>query len=94
MNCFRRLTLHAATGWTDTSIRRLRNVYVAAFVTVIEVEVAPLLHNKVPVKLLAVNNELPQLFVTVTVGADGIAFGAEAPLPLALVQPFADWVTV
>ena len=56
--------------------------------------VAPLLHNNEPVKLLAVKSELPQLFVTVTVGAGGITFGAEVPLPLALVQPFADCVTV
>ena len=35
--------------------------------------VAPLLHNKEPVNNVAVNVELPQLFTTVTPGADGIA---------------------
>ncbi len=33
--------------------------------------VAPLLHNKDPVKEPAVNTELPQLFTTLTVGAGG-----------------------
>ena len=63
-------------------------VYVAASVTVIEGVVAPLLHNKVPVKSVAVNTELPQLLTTVTVGAGGIATGADVPLPAALVHPF------
>ena len=54
----------------------------------IELPVAPLLHNSVPVKLLAVSVELPQPFTTVTVGADGPAFGADVPEPLALAQPF------
>ena len=47
-------------------------VYVPAVVTVIDEVVAPLLHNKEPVKDVAVNVELPQLFSTVTMGADGI----------------------
>jgi len=47
-------------------------VYVAALVTVIVGVVAPLLHSSVPVKLLAVKSELPQLLVTVTVGAVGV----------------------
>ena len=51
--------------------------------------VAPLLHNNVPVYPVAVNTELPQLFATVTVGAAGIAFGADIALPAALVHPFA-----
>ena len=63
-------------------------VYVAALATVIELVVAPLLHNNEPVKLPAVNNELPQLFTTDTDGADGITFGADVPLPLALMHPF------
>ena len=33
--------------------------------------VSPVLHNNVPVNDPAVNTELPQLFVTVTVGVDG-----------------------
>ena len=41
-----------------------------------DVVVAPLLHNKVPVVPLAVNTELPQLLTTVTVGVAGVAFGA------------------
>jgi hypothetical protein len=47
---------------------------VAASVTFIDVVVAPLLHNNDPVKLEAVNEELAQLFATVTVGAEGIEF--------------------
>jgi hypothetical protein len=63
-------------------------VYVPATATVIEVEVAPLLHNKVPVNPEAVNKELPQLFATEIVGAGGVVFGAAVPLPVGLVQPF------
>ena len=55
--------------------------------------VAPLLHNKEPVKDVAVNIELPQLSTTDTVGAAGIAFGAATPLPEGLVQPFTICVT-
>jgi hypothetical protein len=69
-------------------------VYAAAFVTVIEVAVALLLHNIDPVILPAVNTELPQLLTTVTVGAVGIATGADDPLPVGLVQPFTVCVTV
>ena len=43
-------------------------VYVPAVVTVIDEVVAPLLHNKEPVKSEAVSTELPQLLTTVTVG--------------------------
>ena len=45
-------------------------MYVPGFVTVIEELVAPLFHNKVPEIDSAVNTELPQLFTTVTTGAD------------------------
>jgi len=45
-------------------------VYVPGFITVIEELVAPLLHNKVPEIDSTVNTELPQLFTTVTNGAD------------------------
>lgn len=69
-------------------------VYVAELVTVIEVVVALLLQNNDPVKLLAVNTELPQLFTTETVGADGIVFGADVPVPAALIHPFIVCVTV
>jgi hypothetical protein len=69
-------------------------VYVAAFVTVMEEVVALLLHNNVPVKFPAVNTELPQLFATVTVGADGIVLGAATPLPVKLTHPFTVCVTV
>jgi len=61
---------------------------------VIDEVVAPLLHNKEPVKDVAVNIELPQVFTTVTTGADGIAFGAVTPLPEGLVHPFTVCVTV
>lgn len=45
-------------------------VYVPAVVTVIELVVAPVLHNNEPVPV-AVNTELPQLLVTETVGDEG-----------------------
>ena len=54
----------------------------------IDGEVAPLLHNKEPVKDPAVNTELPQLLTTDTLGADGVCFGAAIPLPEVLVHPF------
>ena len=51
----------------------------------IDAVVAPVDHNNpVPV---ALKTELPQLFVTVTIGADGIANGAAMPDPVALVHP-------
>jgi hypothetical protein len=50
--------------------------------------VSPVFHNNVPVKLDAVNTELPQLFTVVILGAGGIALGALTPLPAALVHPF------
>jgi hypothetical protein len=54
-----------------------------------EVPVAPLLHNKEPVKSEAVSNELPQSLVTVTVGVDTAEFiGSAKPDPAALVHPF------
>jgi energy-converting hydrogenase Eha subunit G len=59
--------------------------------TVIEVDVAPLLHNNEPVKSEAVNTELPQLSVTVIVGVATTEFtGAAVALPGVLVQPFTD----
>ena len=57
-------------------------------------DVAELLHSNDPVKLPAVNTELPQLLTTDTVGADGITLGADVPLPAALVHPFTFCVTV
>ncbi len=62
--------------------------------TVMELVVAPLLHNNGPVKLVAVKTELPQLFSTITTGAGGIVMGAEVPLPVALVHPLTVCVTV
>jgi hypothetical protein len=57
-------------------------VYVPAVVTVIDGVVSPVLHNKAPVKLDAVSNEVPlQLSVTVTVGAFGGLPGLATPLP-------------
>ena len=55
--------------------------------------IASVLHNKEPVKDVAVNVELPQLFTTVTTGADGMSFGAATPLPEELVHPFTVCVT-
>jgi hypothetical protein len=60
---------------------------------VIDEVVAPLLHNKEPVNDVAVNIELPQLFSTVTTGADGISLGAATPLPGRLVHPVTVCVT-
>ena len=59
-----------------------------------EAVVAPLLHNNVPAKPVAVNIELPQLSTTDTPGADGIALGAAKPLPATPLHPFTVWVTV
>jgi hypothetical protein len=66
---------------------------VAALVTVIEEVVAPLLHNNDPVAVVD-KTEFPQLFVTVTAGAEGVDFGAAIPLPNALAQPFTVVLTV
>jgi hypothetical protein len=60
-------------------------VYVLALVTVILGVAAPVDHNNVPGAVVD-NTELPQLFTTVTIGADGIATGAANPEPRRLVQ--------
>ena len=66
-----------------------------AAVTVIEGVVAPVFHNNDPVNDPAVNVELPQLFTTLTVGAETLAFnGAAVPLPGELVHPFMVCVTL
>ena len=65
----------------------------AALVTVIDDVVWPLLHSNEPVAVVD-NTELPQLFTTVTTGAVGIDFGADVPLPGALVHPSTVVVTV
>ena len=59
-----------------------------------DVEVSDVLHNNGPVKLLAVNTEVPQLLTTATVGVEGNAMGAAVPLPAGLTQPFTVCVTV
>ena len=46
-----------------------------------------MLHNKVPVKPVAVNTELPQLSITVTPGVTGVAFGAAVAPDNELVHP-------
>ena len=48
--------------------------------------VAPLLHNREPAALVE-SVELPQLFTTVTTGAEGVVLGADIPLPAVLLQP-------
>src|SRR4030095_11313315 len=70
--------------------------YVPAVVTVIDGVVSPVLHSNVPVKLVALSNDVPlQLSVTVTVGAFGGFPGLATPLPAADVHPTpTDWVTV
>ena len=55
--------------------------------------VAPVLHNKLPVAVVD-RTELPQLFTTVTSGADGIDLGAAVPLPDTLMHPFTVVVAV
>ena len=63
-------------------------VYVPDVITEMEDVVSPVLHNREPVKPEAVSTELPQLFTTDIVGADGVVFGAVVALAIALVQPF------
>ena len=71
--------IHPFTVWVT--------VYVPTVVTVKDIVVAPLLHNKDPVKPPAVKAELPQLLTTVTAGAEGIVLGAAIPLRGTLVHP-------
>ena len=59
-----------------------------AVVTDIDVVEAPVLHSNVPVKLLAVKTELPQLLTVCKEGVDGMLFGFEFPFPAALMHPF------
>ena len=69
-------------------------VYVPADITVIDVVVAPLLHNNVPEKPEAVSTELPQLFITSTIGASTTEVnGAAVPPAAALVHPLIVCVT-
>ena len=69
--------------------------YVPGVDTVMDVPVAPLLHNNEPVKSEAVRTELPQLSIAVTVGVATTEFiGFANPLPAALVHPFTVCVTV
>ena len=57
-----------------------------------EEAVEPVLHNN---ELPAADKvDTPQLSVTVTTGADGIALGDATPEPDALVHPFTVWVTL
>ena len=63
--------------------------YVPGVDTVMDVPVAPLLHNKEPVKSEAVSTELPQLSTVVTVGVATTEFiGFANPFPAGLVHPF------
>ena len=55
-----------ASRFTCTSIDCLGDCIGSAVVTVMDVVVAPVLHNKGPVKPEAVNTELPQLLTTPT----------------------------
>lgn len=67
--------------------------YVPAVTTVMELVVAPLLHNNEPPAVVD-STELPQLFTTVTTGVAGVVPGAATPVPAALVHPFTVVVTV
>ena len=58
-------------------------------VTVMDDVVAPVFHNNAPVAVVD-KVELPQVSTPVTVGADGIVFGAAVAVPAALVHPFPD----
>jgi putative N-acetylmannosamine-6-phosphate epimerase len=56
--------------------------------------VAPVLHNNVPVAVVD-NVDVPlQLLTTVTMGIDGVVFGAAVPEPAELVQPSTVCITV
>ena len=61
--------------------------WLPAVVTVMELIVCPVLHNKDPVKPVAVNTELPQLSITVTPGVTGMAIGAAVALANELLHP-------
>ena len=58
----------------------------------IDVVISPVDQSKLLPEV--VNNELPQLSVTLTTGADGIAIGVAVPVPAALVHPLTVCVTV
>ena len=60
-------------------------VYVPAVNTVIDDVVSPVDHNQFEPD--AVNTELPQLFETVTTGAEGTVNGAAVPEPAGLTHP-------
>ena len=53
----------------------------------IDAVVAPLLHNKAPLKDPAVSTELPQLFTTVTVGVGGIGLAIQVDVLTELKLP-------
>jgi hypothetical protein len=53
-------------------------VYTPADVTVMELVVAPVLHDKAPVAVVD-NVEYPQLSISVTTGTDGAVNGAAVP---------------
>jgi hypothetical protein len=55
--------------------------------------VAPLLHNRDPVAVVD-KVDVPQLFITVTAGVEGVVLGAAVPLPAELKHSFTVWVTV
>ena len=86
------ITLGADVPLPDALVHPFKPVcvmlYTEELVTVIELVLAPLLHNNDPEKLPADNKELPQLSITETDGADGITFGADVPLPAGLTHPF------
>ena len=62
-------------------------------VTLIDAEVAPVLHNNEP-GAVVVNVEIPQLFTTFIEGLAGGVPGAAIALPRPLVQPFTVVLTV
>lgn len=60
----------------------------------IDEEVSPLLHSRLPVALIESVDVPLQLSCTETSGTEGVVFGFAVPLPASLLQPFTDAVTV
>ena len=93
----------SSSEWKGVAVAVLRELlqpstvcvseYFPPAVTVIDEELAPLLHNKLPVYIEAVRTELPQLSATSISGGAGIAFGTTAAVPGLLVQELRVCVT-
>ena len=60
----------------------------------IEDVVSPVLHDNAPVATEDNVDVLLQLSTELAVGADGIVFGADVPVPDPLPQPLTVWATL